>query len=245
MKKGKTMKRARAYLSFAFGALFVALAWISLSLVWHVIAQRIGSTKDIWDIATAAGTCGAVIAALWISGKESRRRKQDAELDASIMAVRLVEPLKRSLMECSLFESEARQWLPWPELNADRYAKLVANIDRAIFPVTNADLRALNPLAGRCGHRIGRALAILAKIKVDLEKERENFFYEHATRARDNSLRAWIKEAEEAADYLRIAYGRCSVSALYDVLRTPEEQSTFDLIKSDLPPRVSDVRRTR
>lgn len=84
MRKSKTILAGMA----GGGAALGLLQW-----AWPPIATRIGSTKDVVDIATMLGTWAAVVVALYIASSDRRNRaaetKAIAQLTAASLAYRL------------------------------------------------------------------------------------------------------------------------------------------------------------
>ncbi|CAJ4148939.1 hypothetical protein GPZ81_16760 [Burkholderia pseudomallei] len=87
------MKRAWEIAQLAFVWLLIGVGFFALFRTWAIVAGTIGSKKDFWDIATAVGTCGAVIVALYISGTDRRERRlrevTTAKLTAAGIAFRI------------------------------------------------------------------------------------------------------------------------------------------------------------
>ncbi|MBJ9617718.1 hypothetical protein KTE49_22890 [Burkholderia multivorans] len=71
------MKRAWEITQLAFVWLLIAIGFLAVFRVWTLITRTTGSSKDFWDVATAIGTCGAVIVALYVPYVDKRRKRQD------------------------------------------------------------------------------------------------------------------------------------------------------------------------
>ncbi|MBU9153144.1 hypothetical protein [Burkholderia gladioli] len=80
------MKRAWEITQLAFVWLLLAIGFLAVFRVWTIIARATGSTKDFWDIATAIGTCGAVVVALYVAFIGQQRQKADERIKGVLTA---------------------------------------------------------------------------------------------------------------------------------------------------------------
>ncbi|MDY7807584.1 hypothetical protein U0E23_34725 [Burkholderia stagnalis] len=87
------MKRAWKHTELAFVWLLIGIGFFTLSRVWTITARAIGSTKDFWDVATAIGTCAAVIAALFIADMGRRKQLKDERVKAALTAAGIQQRL--------------------------------------------------------------------------------------------------------------------------------------------------------
>ncbi|MGS1004039.1 hypothetical protein ACVCH0_20720 [Burkholderia glumae] len=80
------MKRAWEITQLAFVWLLLATGFLTVFRVWTIVARATGSTKDFWDIATAIGTCGAVVVALYVALIGQQRQRADERIKGVLTA---------------------------------------------------------------------------------------------------------------------------------------------------------------
>ncbi|AJK46195.1 hypothetical protein [Burkholderia plantarii] len=80
------MKRAWEVTQLAFVWLLLAIGFLAAFLVWKIVARTTESTKDIWDVATAIGTCGAVVVALYTARAGQRKQQEDERIKGALTA---------------------------------------------------------------------------------------------------------------------------------------------------------------
>ncbi|WP_267116451.1 hypothetical protein [Xanthomonas sacchari] len=134
--------------------------------VWEGVRQCLTAVKSsdkFWDALSAVGTLLAVVVALWVSGKETRRHKRERKEKAEWLRQELLEPIHRwhiaargafGLVE--LGQDHNLQQLLCKEADA-RYPFAVPGIVRDLRP-------ALHDL-GKTGVQLAKAVGIARRIK--------------------------------------------------------------------------------
>jgi hypothetical protein len=144
------MKKAWFAVELLFG---IAAAMLVITACIHVIPK--GKEKDVWDIATAIGTIGSTVAAVWFATAEARRRRkterQTAELVAAGMTLRLIHD--------QLTLQAAAGWLCTAR-TIDQSPEGFAAVGETLRPLcvwTAQDLLPLIPLLGEGAHNLAAA----------------------------------------------------------------------------------------
>ncbi|MBU9133045.1 hypothetical protein KTD17_08525 [Burkholderia multivorans] len=188
------MKRAWELTHLGAVWLIISVAFFALARVWMIVEQTTGSAKDFWDIATAIGTCGAVVVALYVAARDNRKRTRDAELDASLTAAGLTF---RIGIACALvhdaFEwaEKAIQFDTAPD-NFMSYTEQLAGLDIC----TRDELRSLIVLPDHCAKKIAGAKDRLHVAITFLRREINNSTSNHVTRKQSlKTVRACLAEA--------------------------------------------------
>lgn len=188
------MKRAWELTHLATVWLLIGIAFFTLAKMWMIVARMTGSTKDFWDVATAIGTGGAVIVALYVAAKDSRKQTRDAALDASLTAAGLTF---RVGIACALvhdaleWAEEATQIDTAPD-SFMSYADQLAGLDIC----TRDELRSLIVLPDHCAKKIAGAKDRLHVAITFLRREVDNSVSNHVTRKQSlRTVRACLSEA--------------------------------------------------
>jgi hypothetical protein len=152
------MKRLWSIVGLLFVAVFVLLLLIACFVVWHIIASRIGSPKDFWDIATAVGTVGAAVAAVWIALRQNAVRHEEELVRVRIVASRLIPKLTFALEQIRSIEA----YLAFTDEEMRKERRFITGILRDVqalrLELNNADLTALAALPNRAGFRLAHGI---------------------------------------------------------------------------------------
>jgi hypothetical protein len=211
-----SMKRVWEVLTVTLAALMVAICALSTLKLLRIF----GGTKDVWDIATAVGTVGATIAAVWIATRDERRRSREALAAATVTAAALTWRLTLALMEIEPFLrlfGFASKYDVNPNLFADASRRLrevdIGNLD---------EVKAMIPLPRDCAYKLAGAQDRLKALLFLLAKA-----------ASDPQVRQDVQErkrqALQCADLLR------EVSQLAEFTRAQCEHASHPMISSGWP----------
>lgn len=176
------------------------------------------TSKDFWDIATAVGTVGAVVVALWIALAGSAQRRREVAEVAGLASARVSAVVEQSMP----FLTYALNWaseegalsIPTPQ----RFASFQRTLDSAQIEIESADLLALVPLPKRCAHRLARAVAILGAVR--REAVALNLYFDPAEGTfnlvgdrRAELYSKWHKQLGDAMELLVVVRQVCAQSA--------------------------------
>ena len=160
------MKRAWLFMELVFA--FAAATLVMTACVLFIPKAK---EHDILDIATAIGTVGAAVAAVWIATNEGRRRKKEAldiaNLTASSMAWRVTHDAAKVGIILDLLQ-EAKHVDQSPERFAE-YQQELADVCNW----TLSDLLPLAPLPQSCAVNLAqgadqvKTCSLLIKISVE------------------------------------------------------------------------------
>ncbi|VWB97867.1 hypothetical protein [Burkholderia lata] len=188
------MKRAWEMAHLAAVWLLIGIAFFCLARVWMIVARATGSAKDFWDVATAIGTCGAVVVALYVASRDSRRKARAETLEASLTAAGLTF---RIGIACGTVDDV----LQWAEAalkvdtapdNFKKYADQLEELDICSMD----ELRSLIALPENCAKKIAGAKDRLHVAIAFLRAEEQNRHSDSASRKlRLKTIRACIGEA--------------------------------------------------
>jgi hypothetical protein len=132
------------------------------------LAHIFGGTKDFWDVATAVGTVGATVAAVWIATRDDRRRSKEALATANVTAAALTWRLTLASLHTEQllrrFDSMA-EFDANPETFRIAYAKL-DDVDVGSLE----DVKAMIPLPNQCAFKLAAAQDRLKGLKSLLGK---------------------------------------------------------------------------
>ena len=188
------MKRAWEIIELAIAGLLIGISFFALERIWAITARASGSSKDFWDVATAIGTCGAVVVALYVALRDSRRKARDKKLEASLTAAGLTI---RIGIACALVD-EALQWAEKAlKYDAARDAfKMYADQLGELDICSTEELRSLIALPDHCAKKIAGAKDRLHVAITFLKREAENRHSDGVTRKQSlKTIRACIGEA--------------------------------------------------
>ncbi|MBU9643715.1 hypothetical protein KTF36_17845 [Burkholderia gladioli] len=173
------MKRAWEVTQLAFVWLLLAIGFLVVFRVWTIIARATGSTKDFWDIATAIGTCGAVVVALYIAFIGQQKQKADERIKSALtaasvqyrltatqrsvkVAIAKIESMAESLVLIRSQQGDDEMMLK----AADHASKLTTSTLRAVIEViddtrelTFDEMHSMTGLPGDCAVQIASAQA--------------------------------------------------------------------------------------
>jgi len=200
------MKRAWQIVEIGFVGLLVALLTLATFLVWHVIAQRIGSTKDLWDIATAIGTVGAVIVAVVLAVSQERSRVREEFVRAGMLAARLLPKLKIAEVECRDLSAELSVFHQFRAPSVDRLDSFLRDLEKIELSVSTSDLTALAPLPNRGGARLANALEYMDLLRASITANRADV---RRGPFDPDASSDWAEWAGLAAMCLKIAMREC------------------------------------
>ncbi|WP_179404624.1 hypothetical protein [Burkholderia guangdongensis] len=152
---GEAMKRAWEITQLAFVWLLLGIGFFALYRIWAIVAFAEHSTKDFWDIATAVGTCGAVIAALYVASSDRRRRTADALVEARITAGFVTYRLGILRDEIA----GIREWADETRANGPLPVNFLYQVQAlgAAAKCTIDEIRSMEPLPNHCAIQIAGA----------------------------------------------------------------------------------------
>ncbi|MDN7412649.1 hypothetical protein QZM42_29420 [Burkholderia vietnamiensis] len=169
------MKRAWEITHLSAIWLLIGIAFFTLARVWMIVARSTGSTKDFWDVATAIGTCGAVIVALYVSRTDRRRKAQDetriARLTASAVTLRVGAAIALLREIRSIAESaNDRIHVPPKEL------ELIADMAARVTICSREEVKDMIPLPDNCADNIAGAIDRIRTAEEKLRSEAVNSY---------------------------------------------------------------------
>lgn len=162
--------------------------------------------KDLWEAASAIGTCAAVVVALVFSCRalvDGRKIEKDR---ADLAAARMLGPVTGLEDKVSLLYA-------WLIFNDDDYKQsdpqlfaLIDEIEVAASKITTQDLYQVLGLPGHAAKRLARALG-LVHIFASGAKYRltQSSWAENEPKIKRASYKAWSDSASEIRDHLQIA----------------------------------------
>ncbi|MBU9293080.1 hypothetical protein KTD18_16145 [Burkholderia multivorans] len=166
------MKRAWEIAHLAAVWLLIGIAFLALARVWAVVARATESAKDFWDVATAIGTCSAVVVALYVSSTEQRRRARDeaamARVTASGVTNRIMVAVARLVAIKGTIDIALKKQISNAELET------IAHDLRNLEFCDADEIRALIPLADYCAENIAAAKDRLHVALTFIDAEVEN-----------------------------------------------------------------------
>lgn len=180
------------------GILLAAIACLGL-IGCYKIAVALGSKKDFWDVATAIGTCGAVVVALGIAiWQETARRAE--RLIAAKMTSTYMRPRLETIRDATLktFAALLGDGIEHSKL----YTAAVGEAHRMRWTPPPEQLILLAPLPRAAGYRATRAFALVNSIAFDMSQSAQHF-----PRDRDDDFGAelihrWRSQLEETVALL-------------------------------------------
>ncbi|MBN3838868.1 hypothetical protein [Burkholderia sp. Ac-20349] len=188
------MKRAWEIIELAFAALMIGISFFALHRIWVITARASGSTKDFWDVATAIGTCGAVVVALYVAFRDSRRKARAESLEASLAAAGLT-------FRIGIACNSVNRVLQWAEAALqvdtapDKFKMYADKLDELDICSTD-ELRSLIALPDNCAKKIAGAKDRLHVAITYLRVEEQNRHSDSSTRKRRlKTIRACVGEA--------------------------------------------------
>lgn len=199
------MKRPWQWIHIAFVALLIALGFFGLARVWAGTMRADHSTKDFWDVATAIGTCGAAIVAIWIAlRQESLRRAEEldrARLISAHLAPRLSAMLAAGQRSLDVI-AKPRQDSP----DYEKIRALTNELEKLAWKVPQDELTGLTPLPRSTAVRLARAIALLNTIAEDIRvnesKFRAGVVALAMNRVRDDLYGSWTRQLKEGTALL-------------------------------------------
>ncbi|MBU9382082.1 hypothetical protein [Burkholderia gladioli] len=166
------MKRIWGFTMLAGVWLILWLALIAIASMWAHIAHHLGSTKDFWDIATAVGTCGAAIAAVWIASTDKRQKRRESLALARVVAAGI--ELRLSRMRTAVKEAfetvEAGLVMDIPQ---GGFKVVMEQLD-GTTRFSHEELRALIPLPNFCADSVAAASDRMHIALSQLSRELDN-----------------------------------------------------------------------
>lgn len=162
--------------------------------------------KDVWEAASALGTCAAVIVALVFSYRalaDSRRIEKDR---SDLAAARLLGPVSSLeeqvslLYACLVFNDDDY------ENSAPQISELLGEIESAASTITTDDLYQVLGLPGHAAKRLARALGLIhifcRQTKYRLSQAR---WSESALTVKREAYKRWAGSVSDIRDHLQIA----------------------------------------
>lgn len=162
--------------------------------------------KDVWEAASALGTCAAVIVALVFSYRalaDSRRIEKDR---SDLAAARILGPVSSLEQQVSLLYA-------WLVFNDDDYEKsdvhlmaVLGEIESAASTITTDDLYQVLGLPGHAAKRLARALGLIhifsGQAKYRLSQLR---WTQSEVTVKRESYKQWADSVSDIRDHLQIA----------------------------------------
>jgi hypothetical protein len=187
------------------------MVFIVLFDAWKVIAKGSESPKSFWDVASAIGTCAAVLVALWLGVRQERIRRSESLVRARLVAARVTPRLSLTLDAVNLLSAHMRRYDDSDVKTGDQLVRMQNSAFMAVFDMPIDDLTALSPLPNHCALRLARAMALMEMTKAEVD-EWSTQFWTQETNARSRTLHAkrWTNWANEAAALLELALFECT-----------------------------------
>jgi len=151
------MKRAWEVVHLAFVGLLVGVGFFALARIWSVAALADHSGKSFWDVATAIGTCGAVLVALHISIADTRRRSREQMTLAKITAAGCSLRMATAWAAVDQALKEVNSAILQDQKASPAEISLIKADLEALPTCSNEELMALAPLPDFCAHHIAGA----------------------------------------------------------------------------------------
>ncbi|SFO51830.1 hypothetical protein SAMN05216567_10151 [Variovorax sp. OK605] len=168
--------------------------------------------KYLLDTLTAAGTCGAVFVALWLSRGTAKKASADAEARAGLVAahhlnhVRNIAALARKL--AVLLPASRASWANQAELRVP-----IALLERESLQTMGLDVLAqLLPLADHCASRLGRSIGELSTLLESIDSMSSLWCAANAE-LRSAWIERWADQAQLTALNLEIVLDECAQAA--------------------------------
>lgn len=161
---------------FLAGLLFVGLGFLFGYLAAAKIRTEVA--KDGWDIATAVGTVGAVIVALWQNWQQRRDRTIEFQERAHIVAATRVIGLHAFRMNAYAMQVCADKFLstlPDADLLFDNDVAMFGVMSNPILDISTDELLTLFPVAPKLVMDFAVNLGHLRHIRSDLSVMRNNW----------------------------------------------------------------------
>lgn len=162
--------------------------------------------KDVWEAASALGTCAAVIVALVFSYRalaDSRRIEKDR---SDLAAARLLGPVSSLeeqvslLYACLVFNDDDY------ENSSPQISGLLGEIESAASTITTDDLYQVLCLRNHAAKRLARALGLIhiftGQTKYRLNQPRWN---ESVVSVKREAYKRWAESVADIRDHLQIA----------------------------------------
>lgn len=217
------MKEELGTVGAVVGAVVIACLFAGLTLAiypgWYAIGlylpklPELLTWPDVIAAVSAVGTCAAVVVALWLAGKQTRKTDAEALARANLYAARCAVRL-RSTYE-GLKNSSCATYF-FNETFLSRQAKLSEKHDdfRAFkvsdfFQPDMDTLAAMIPLPNQCAHRIGRAFDILGALEKEIREAPLGQLLHKDLNAVENRLAEWTGSVMTAIDLLQVALEVC------------------------------------
>jgi hypothetical protein len=207
---------AKCLLLIAFGAL---LGW-GATTIWPFFPfQR--SNKDWVDVATALGTCAAVVVALWIGLAQQAALRRDARNKAILVAAgltprmaRLTDQIETAIAKI-LFRDQSG--------DSPKIFWLLLEGSTAVMPwrIPTEDLSALTPLAMRTAVQLGRGVAIVNLVATSISESKRWFFDEDEGNMRATLTDTWVSQLRDARALILEALVECHKAARDSALVDP------------------------
>ncbi|WP_158534285.1 hypothetical protein [Paracidovorax avenae] len=196
-----------AVLAVLFGGLVLAIypGWGPIRALLPSVTTEIKLVETL----SAVGTWAAVVAALYLSQKETRNRRDEerlrAQLHAARLGVRLTYAAKTLNRTFQLFGFDD-PFASARENQGQEFQRLCESLREPIFEPTSEDLCALLPLPGRCAQRIARGYDLLSDVRRQvLDDWKQSIFQDATTAARAEMLSRWFKLLGFCATLLLVA----------------------------------------
>lgn len=198
-----------------FGGLGLAIypGWPTIG-IW--LGQRFPEPINVGGVinaVSALGTCAAVVVALWLAQRASRREHADALARANLHAARIADRLRRTCeaIASSPCASPFRNETVGPAEQAmEALAEYFSFSKISFFQPDTETLVALVPLPNHCAHRIGRAFDLLSAVQQEIEElfDRPDVLRLPAE-DKEKRMTAWFLTISSCVDLLRVAAEEC------------------------------------
>ncbi|KVC45186.1 hypothetical protein [Burkholderia diffusa] len=165
------MKRAWEITQLTFVWLLIAIATFALFRLWAIIARSVGSQKDFWDIASGIGTCGAVVAALYIASSENRKKNRAAFDEARITAATVTFRVGTAIAAVRTVKATVAKALT-DDIQPKAIPAIAAPLER-LSRFSSDELRSLMPLPNYCSENIAAGYDRIFIATMFLQKEAE------------------------------------------------------------------------
>jgi hypothetical protein len=157
----------RSFILIAYGAALGCGAMI----IWPFTPFR-STTKDWVDVATAIGTCGAVVVALWLGLRQEALRREDAELKAQMIGTHLA-PRLAVVLDAAVRTHEALFGEADAVGDTGRCFAAYGVCGPLTSEIPPEQLAALTPLPQSAAFRLARAMALLNNVAAGITQKLE------------------------------------------------------------------------
>jgi hypothetical protein len=210
------MKRAWDFVVLALAVCMVTVSVLAVAKMFSIFSDG----KSLWDIASAIGTIGATIAAIWIATRDGRRLSKESLDNAIVTAAAItwrmtfasleIEPLVRRFQLASSFD-----------LNPETFRHAREKLD--LVDIGGMDeVRAMIPLPGHCASKLAAAQDRLRGLRTLLHK------IEGSSEVIANRQER-IRQARQIGDFLH------ELSELIEFVRNESEMASHRSISSGWP----------